>query len=264
MQRPQYFSRSPEEFGGKIPFIVSDIVKQLRVMDALGFEGILRKSGATSQIADLSAELDDGRISDWSKYENVHTIACTLKKYFRDLVDTDPLFPKALYNDLCKIPKNSNREQMVTEYKQIIGQMTLPRKLTAAFLFRFLHEVTTIESNKMTANNVAIVFAPNLLSYPGTITPEESLQHTAMQNKTIATLISLTEEVFGDINVTEKAFIEDEDMPIIAVPPIRQTDIEKFTQLQSIRNQSVIPFVPYELLSDPNFARPTRVVAFPE
>lgn len=264
MQRPQYFSRPPEHFGGKIPFIVTDIIECLRAKDALKLEGILRKSGAASQIADLSLELDQGRIADWSKYENVHTIACTLKKYFRDLVDTDPIFPKNLYERVCNIPKNTNKEQMITEYKKLIGELPVARRLTLAFLFRFLYEITTIESNKMTSNNIAIVFAPNLLAYPEGISAEESLQYTALQNRTIATMIANTEEIFGDIEINEKSFITDEDMPIIADPPIRQSDIDKFTQLQEIRKKSVIQFVPYELLSDPNFVRPTRVVTFPD
>ena len=75
-------------------------------------------------------------------------------------------------------------------------------------------------------------------------------------------MITLSDEVFSDIEITDKCFITDEELEIIREPPIRQSDIEKFTELYEIRKKSVIPFVPHEFLSDPNFVRPNRVVTF--
>ena len=261
---PQFFTRSPEQFGGKIPFVVSDLINRLREMEGQKAEGIFRMSGAASGIAGLCSELDNGRVADWSVYSNVHTVACALKKYFRDMVVADPLIPAVFYNDMLAIPKTTDQDAQVEAYKKIVAQLSPARRLTLAFVFRFLHEVMQSETSKMNANNLAIVFSPNVLSPIGGPTVEHTLKNNLDQNKTVASLVTLTDRVFADVEIGENCFVSDDEIEALKPPPLAKDDIDRFMELREIRKRSMIPFVPYDLLKDPNFRRPTRAVSFEE
>lgn len=265
-ESPQYFTRSPEQFGGKIPFIVTDLIEKLRELDGAKAEGIFRLSGPTSEISDLCSSLDHGRVK-LTKYDNVHTIACTLKKYFRDMVQKDPLVPYEYYDDIISIPKNSKTpEEAVLKYKEIIHHLSISRQHTLAYLFRFLKEVMDSPTSKMNANNISIVFAPNILASKGSDgeSAELRLKNNSIQNKTFALMVENTDKIFDDINITQASFITDEDLVILSSPPIDVKDIPQFIEIRALRRQSLIPFVPYELLENPNFVRPNRVVHIPK
>ena len=258
----QFFTRPPEQFGGKIPFVVTDLIDRLREMGAQNVEGVFRMSGSASGIADLSAELNNGRVTDWSKYPNVHTVACALKKYFRDMVGTDPLIPTVFYNEVLAIPGAPTDDEKVAKFKAVIGELTKVRRLTMAYLFRFLFEVSQSEVSKMHAGNIAIVFSPNLLSPEGGPTVEHTLLNTGDQNNAIKTLVSLTERVFDDVEIPETAVLTDSEIEELKTPPMGKEDIRRFKELRELRKRSVIPFAPYEFISDPAFERPSRSISF--
>ncbi|EAY05197.1 RhoGAP domain containing protein [Trichomonas vaginalis G3] len=258
---PRFFSRQPEQFGGKIPFIVTDIIDELRKQNATDAEGIFRLSGSAAQVTELLLELDSGRVKDWSKYNSVHTIACTLKKYFREMIPNYPLFPHSIYGDLQDASNQANKQIMIEKYKASFEKLSKPRQLTIAYLFKYILEIEENKAkNKMNAVNLAIVFSQNLLCSLDT-SKEATLINNAIQNKIIQTLIDVGHQVFDDIN-TDGAILTDDDMPIIAIPPVPKSDIEKFIMLRDIRRRSYIPYIPADMFRDPRFVRPTRTVVF--
>ena len=261
---PQYFSRSPEHFGGKIPFIVTDLIEKLRELGGVDAEGIFRLSGSAEGISNLCRELDKGRVKDWSPYTNIHTIACTLKKYFRDLVPKDPLIPCEYYNEMVNIPEISKTtEEAVQKYKLILKNLSSSRLLTFAYLFKFFADVAASPTSKMTSSNLAIVFSPNLLS-PNIQdkTAETQLMNNKSQNKTISMMINNYDKIFDDVEITQNVFINGDDMEVIASPPIEEKDISRCLEIRNLRKQSLIQFIPYELLHNHNFVRPSRIVTF--
>lgn len=260
---PRFFTRLPEQFGGKIPFIVTDIIDELRRENASDSEGIFRLSGSAAQVTELLLELDAGRVKDWSRYNSVHTIACTLKKYFREMIPQNPLFPHAIYNDLHEASQLTNKQMQIDKFKSIFATLSKPRQLTIAYLFKYILEIEENKAkNKMNAQNLAIVFSQNLICSLDT-SKEATLINNAIQNKIIQAIIDVGHQLFDSIE-TDTAKLTDEDMPIIAIPPVPKSDIEKFIMLRDIRRRSYIPYIPADMFRDPRFIRPTRTVVFDE
>lgn len=248
--KPQYFSRSTDEFGGKVPFIVTDLIAKLKSMNAEQVEGIFRLSGSARDISELAFALDQGRITDWTPFQNVHTVACTLKKYFRDNVRTKPLLPFDQYEAFIKIPSEApTDEEAIPRYKEILKNLTEARYMTFAVLLQYLHQISNVDSSKMNAHNLAIVIAPNLLApKPGTRSEEDQIKLNAVQNSTIELMIRLYEQIFSDVQIDESSFITDDDLKILAAPPIDENDKAYIVELRNARKRSLIPFVPYEML----------------
>lgn len=255
---PQYFSRSADEFGGKVPFIVTDLIAKLKSMEAEKVEGIFRLSGSARDISELSFALDQGRVTDWTPYQNVHTIACTLKKYFRDNVRNKPLLPFDYFDAFIDIPiKAQTDDEAIPRYKEIMKKLTEARYMTFAVLLQYLHQISAIETSKMNAHNLAIVIAPNLLApRPGTRSEQDQIKLNALQNNAVELMIRLYEQIFDDFHLDESTFITDEDLKILALPPIDETDLVYIAELRNARKRSLIPFVPSEMLKAASNTQP--------
>ncbi|EAX91197.1 RhoGAP domain containing protein [Trichomonas vaginalis G3] len=243
---PCFFTRLPEQFGGKIPFIVTDLVSRLRELNAINEVGLFRLNGSQADINEIIAKLDKGKIADWSKYSNVHTLANCLKKYFRDKVEKTPFFPATFNNTLEQLSTKSEPE-VTSGLREIILQLPKARIYTLAFIGKFLVDLKQNNAkNKMNASNIAIVIGPNFFNFDPKIT-----------NILFCNLLQHYDEIFNGFEVTEQLFLTDEDMEIIAAPPI---DTNGLLEIITLRKSSVIPYVPSYVLNDPNVSLPTRKV----
>ena len=233
---PHFFARLPEEFGGKIPFIVTDLVTRLRELDAVKTVGLFRLSGSASELNTITSLLDEGRIKDWSKFTSINTIANVLKKYFRDKVETDPFFPVSCNDKLIEASKIEDTQKQLEAFKDIIDQLPRARKLTLAYIVNYFIEIESHQSeNKMNFNNLAIVFAPNLFCN----------DNPTLMNGMFLAMLKGANFLFGDIVLDEKVIITDDDMKIIMAPPV---NIAHVLELRTLRKNSLLSFVPGELV----------------
>ena len=235
---PHFFCRSPEEFGGKIPFIVTDLIQKLRELNAIKTVGIFRLSGSANDINTLVSLLDEGRVKDWSKFTNVNTIATTLKRYFRDKAETNPFFPPSLNERLTAALEITDEQQQSAAFKEIISELPEARKITLAYIVEYLLEVEANQSeNKMNFHNIAIVFAPNLFKF--------DQNNPTLFNSIFTAILKNAKNIFNDIVIDDKYIINDDDMNIIMTPPV---DITNALELRALRKASILSFVPGEIV----------------
>lgn len=95
---------------------------------------------------------------------NVHEVATLLKMYFREL--PDPVVPTTHYNHMLEASVKAHPE-FVEETRNSVAQFPKINCTCLRLLFAFLLRVSLCSSdNKMTTENLGIVFAPNLLRAP--------------------------------------------------------------------------------------------------
>ncbi|ETE66949.1 Myosin-IXa, partial [Ophiophagus hannah] len=128
-------------------------------MHALYTEGIYRKSGSTNKVKELRQGLDtDIERVNLDDY-NIHVIASVFKQWLRDL--PNPLMTFELYE----------------EFLRAMGLLRAPvvkfHCHSISMLFRIALQE---ETNRMSANALAIVFAPCILRCPDTTDPLQSAQ----------------------------------------------------------------------------------------
>uniref|UniRef100_A0A3Q4GLE3 Rho GTPase activating protein 27 n=1 Tax=Neolamprologus brichardi TaxID=32507 RepID=A0A3Q4GLE3_NEOBR len=97
-------------------------------------------------------DLEDGQ------WEDVHVITGALKLFFREL--SEPLFPYSHFNKFI----SAISEHSLT-ISLILSSLPAPNHDTMKLLFGHLHRFVTLyfSDNRMTVQNVAIVFGPTLL-----------------------------------------------------------------------------------------------------
>lgn len=262
-----FFDMPPEAFHGKIPFIVTDLITELKRRNCVDQDGIFRLNGADSRINQLISELDKGRVQDWSKYNNpedIHVISCALKRYFRKMAEKEPLATHEYYQCFIGAMESIKADpKSKPVLNNLVGLLPKIRRIILGYLCKFLYEISQNSAkNRMTPSNLSICFAPNILvSSDETDLPQEvQLQQTNSANDVFAILIEDYQTIFKGINFDDENLLcTEEDFNLFNAPPINVVHIQNQIFRCNFRHGHIIPFVPLcRLIDSQKFKRPTR------
>jgi hypothetical protein len=252
-----YFVMAPEEFHGKIPFPLVDLIKELERRDISKVQGIFRLNGSDTEIKILIAALDQGPIKDWSKYEDIHTISCALKRYFRAMADRESILTTELQDPVIaamKIPDEARQRELLAK---TIRMIPLVRRLSLAYLIRFLTGVAANQAeNLMTPSNLAICFGPNLINQDQ-LALDDALADQHAINGACTLMIKEYATIFAGIDITEDMFCDKDDFDQFNLPPVNIRHVQNQIHRCQFRQGTVIRFVPLCRLVK-KWAPPTR------
>ncbi len=165
----------------------------LMVMAATGIEGIFRLNGSEKRIKELKIQFDSpdryGKGLVWEGY-TVHDAANVLRRYLNDL--PEPVVPLDLYERFreplrghtrqavgdtegTQLVENFNDREAIAKYQQLIKELhPLNRQLLLYILDLLAVFAAKADENRMTAQNLAAIFQPGMLSHPThAMAPEE-------------------------------------------------------------------------------------------
>ncbi|KAK6620475.1 hypothetical protein RUM44_006876 [Polyplax serrata] len=166
----------------RIPNIVSSCLRHIET-HGLHTLGIFRVSSSKKRVRQLRECFDSGKDVCLDEY-CPHDVATLLKEYFRDL--PEPLLCKDLYQAFVLTQKLRNRKLQFEAMQHLIQLLPTSNRDTLWSLLNFLAQVAAncddqksksgemVPGNKMDSNNLATLFAPNILHCcsAGTITKE--------------------------------------------------------------------------------------------
>jgi len=154
-----------EKHQTEYPPIVSLCIEFLSLPECLETEGIFRRAARVVKVKEYQSVINAGGAIEFSTQnlgEDVHLAAVLLKRFFNEL--PEPLFTYGVFEDVMKFEEvpASAKSQFV---KKVINSKLPPRNLALLkYLVDFLEKVIDSSClNKMTASNLAVVFAPNLI-----------------------------------------------------------------------------------------------------
>ncbi|KAK7987981.1 threonine synthase [Apiospora arundinis] len=177
---------------GYVPIVVAKCGVFLKEK-ATGIEGIFRLSGSEKRIKELKVAFDSpdryGKGLVWDGY-TVHDAANVLRRYLNDL--PEPVVPLDLYEKFrdplrghtkqavgdiegSQLVDNFNEEQAIKQYQDLIKNLPpLNRQLLLYILDLLAVFAAKADENRMTAQNLAAIFQPGMLSHPNhAMAPEE-------------------------------------------------------------------------------------------
>uniref|UniRef100_A0A8C0U436 Myosin IXA n=1 Tax=Cyanistes caeruleus TaxID=156563 RepID=A0A8C0U436_CYACU len=175
---------SPRQFGVElsrltseeraVPLLVEKLINYIE-MHGLYTEGIYRKSGSTNKIKELrqglDTDIDNVNLDDY----NIHVIASVFKQWLRDL--PNPLMTFELYEEFLRVMGLQERKETVRGVYSVIDQLSRTHLNTLErLIFHLVRIALQEETNRMSANALAIVFAPCILRCPDTTDPLQSVQ----------------------------------------------------------------------------------------
>lgn len=234
----------PESYGGKIPYIVTDIIVELKRRHAEKLEGLFRLNGSDTQIKLLIDEMDKGKVKDWSKYTDVHTIATALKRYFRTMAANDPIIPFRLYNQIIEVGK-LKEDQMVKELKAIYTKLDPTRYHTYSYLMKYLNHISKFSSiNKMTAKNLGVCFGPNIIVSDHPDNPQ-ALNDSIVVVNIIENTVKNYDKIFNPDELTVSVKCNKEDEVALSLPPLKWSHVVNLMERNRYRQKyGVFKYVP--------------------
>ncbi|KAJ6251092.1 rho/rac/cdc gtpase-activating protein [Anaeramoeba flamelloides] len=149
---------------GKLPTSPPQIIeKTIMYIEEYGLQevGIYRLSGSISKMQYLKKQFNQGvTLNLYDAVDDVKTVSSLLKLYLREL--PEPLLTEKYTNrldNLALLDKQTQIKRLIHVYNRIPEV----NKTILAWLLPHLYRVTlNSQINKMTANNLAIVFSPTL------------------------------------------------------------------------------------------------------
>ncbi|EGD78302.1 hypothetical protein PTSG_12878 [Salpingoeca rosetta] len=193
----------------RVPKVVASCVAFLTKY-GLEQEGVFRVPGRTALIEELRAgfENDVDMLKDATPLDfNVSAVAGLLKLFLREL--PNPVFTRNLHDTFREIARLSNEDDRIAQLKETIANY-LPTAHTEVLrdVLNLLHAVAErSEINKMSAANLAVVFAPTLMRKGSNKPPaqldsadalEAAMQDDQLVKDLLVTCISRVGDIFPD------------------------------------------------------------------
>ncbi|KAI9495249.1 hypothetical protein BDB00DRAFT_259047 [Zychaea mexicana] len=156
---------------GIIPLVVAKCGSFLKA-HALQTEGIFRISGSTKRINALQAIFDDPKESyglnlNWLGY-TAHDASTALRRYLNKL--PEPVIPHAFYKDFRNVMSDNHYhslEERIEAFQHLIQHLPIPHQHLLLYMLDLLSLfASNAAETKMDAANLAVVFAPGILSHP--------------------------------------------------------------------------------------------------
>ncbi|KAI8628643.1 RhoGAP-domain-containing protein [Xylariaceae sp. FL1651] len=177
---------------GYVPIVVAKCGVYLKEK-ATSIEGIFRLNGSEKRIKELKIQFDSpdryGKGLVWDGY-TVHDAANVLRRYLNDL--PEPVVPLDLYahfreplrghtkqavgdTEGTQFVENFDELEAIAKYQQLIKELPpLNRQLLLYILDLLAVFAAKADENRMTAQNLAAIFQPGMLSHPQhAMAPEE-------------------------------------------------------------------------------------------
>ncbi|XP_068598341.1 unconventional myosin-IXAa [Brachionichthys hirsutus] len=170
-----------------VPLVVEKLINYIE-LHGLYTEGIYRKSGSTNKIKELKQGLDtDVGSMNLDEY-NIHVIASVFKQWLRDL--PNPLLTFELYEEFIRAMGLQDKKEMTRGVYSIIDQLQRTHLSTLErLIFHLVSIALQEETNRMSANALAIVFAPCILRCPDTTDPLQSVQDISKTTACVEVII---------------------------------------------------------------------------
>ncbi|XP_072577208.1 GEM-interacting protein isoform X3 [Vulpes vulpes] len=217
------FLQLPRDFPEEVPFVITRCTAEIE-QRALGVQGIYRVSGSRVRVERLCQAFENGRALVDMSGNSPHDVSSVLKRFLQEL--TDPVVPFHLYDAFISLAKTLHADpghdpgtpspspEVIRSLKTLLVQLPDSNYSTLRHLVAHLFRVAAqFEENKMSANNLGIVFGPTLLRPPdgpgaagaGSVT---CLLDSGHQAQLVEFLIVYYEQIFGM-----------DDLPVATEPP---------------------------------------------
>lgn len=150
-----------ENTGHIIPPVVQDVVEYLR-LHALDTEGVFRRTANAAVLRQTQQKFNMGETVDFDAIGDITIPSVVLKTFLRDL--QEPILTFELYEPIMKLYGQEKDRQIIEARRMLTEELPHDNYQVLKYILDLLVEVAAhSEKNRMTTQNLAIVFGPNLI-----------------------------------------------------------------------------------------------------
>ncbi|XP_062501489.1 rho GTPase-activating protein 32-like isoform X2 [Corticium candelabrum] len=224
-----------------VPLVVERCTKMIEKYGIV--EGVYRLPGISSNVNRLRQSFDaheDPNLEVDQYLGDIQCLASLCKMYFREL--PNPLFTYQLYDTFeaaCRMEEGTLKQQ--NAIATVLGQLPPPHLSTTEFLMKHLARLALhSDETKMTAKNLSIVWAPNLMKPQSSSIGDVGMIDISSPSVVVRSLITNVDWYFGEPGLAAMAASAN-----IQIPPLvrsaTQNPPDGFLSLRSNRGNLTPP-----------------------
>lgn len=180
---------------GILPKPIMDMLLLL-YHDGPSTKGIFRRSANAKTCKELKEKLNSGNDVQMDG-ESVFVAAAVITDFLRNIPDS--ILSSQMYELWMEAMETENTEAKLGTIKRLVQQLPEANFVLLHHLFGVLHHIEkNSEENQMTASNLALCIAPNMLWLPSPTGPEEESKSTRKVATLIQFLIENAPQIFGE------------------------------------------------------------------
>lgn len=187
-----------EQDGTTVPLVVFQCTKCVEEF-GINSQGIYRRSGSAVQVESIKQMFERNRAAELRTpadfMYDINIVAVAVKQYFREL--PDPLLTIERYHGFIEAAKVEDDDIRCRSIHELINSLPDANYATLRYLAFHLDKISQNEANnKMNIQNLAIVWAPNLLI-------KDHVADTALQCRVIESILRHVREIFEEDDYAE-------------------------------------------------------------
>ncbi|XP_069468596.1 rho GTPase-activating protein 20-like isoform X2 [Ambystoma mexicanum] len=180
---------------GSLPKPIMDMLLLL-YREGPSTRGIFRRSANAKTCKELKEKLNSGDEVQMGE-ESVFVAAAVITDFLRNIPDS--VLSSEMYGLWMDATDMQHHEYKIEAIKSLLEKLPEANLILLRHLFKVLHHIEeNSEENQMTAFNLALCIAPNMLWLPTPTGPEEESRSTRKVATLVQFLIENSENIFGD------------------------------------------------------------------
>lgn len=259
------------------------VLKCIEAVEARGIhlQGIYRVSSSKSSIHSLKDAFDSdaSTIDPHDPQVDPHTSAGALKLYLREL--PDPVFTYDLYEEFIAVGRSTlsvSYDAMNSQLQPLLERLPPHNRSTLDTILKHLYRVSTFEpQNKMSIQNMAVIFGPTLIRPPPD-NLEQLVGNTEIHCKIVEVLLIKGPWIPNEEPATYESYVETSRST--GPPPVAKRE-QRGGSLESSSGPPVVrrelkpgtprtsrpvstPFPPHPSVSLPSYTQPSAIMEEPD
>ncbi|XP_043913629.1 rho GTPase-activating protein 20-like isoform X2 [Protopterus annectens] len=179
---------------GILPKPIMDMLLLL-YHDGPSTKGIFRRSANAKTCKELKEKLNSGNDVQMDG-ESVFVAAAVITDFLRNIPDS--ILSSQMYELWMEAMETENTEEKLGTIKRLVQQLPDANFILLRHLFGVLYHIEkNSEENQMTASNLALCIAPNMLWLPSPTGPEQESKSTRKVAMLVQFLIEKSPQIFG-------------------------------------------------------------------
>uniref|UniRef100_A0A0N4ZU59 Myosin motor domain-containing protein n=1 Tax=Parastrongyloides trichosuri TaxID=131310 RepID=A0A0N4ZU59_PARTI len=239
-----------------IPTVLNSLLMNIELR-ALFVEGLYRKTGSLATVRATRKQIEMCEDYDTLNFDDipVHVVTTLVKAFFRELVE--PLITFELYENFINVSEVEDNMERVRCLSVMTDLLPKCNKCVLDRLMYHLARVAYQETvNRMSASNLALIFAPCILRRQQTVHAQEQLQDVHKQAICVQTLI---EEKLRQYKATLTQIVEIEQATEKVSENLRK--IDEHRRLSECIVNSKMSIIKEESMSDITKSEPVLKVS---
>ena len=141
------FDEPIEFYHGRIPFILVDLITQLKKLNSKNSREIFNPNCADDALNYLISHLKSNKIYNWSIYTSISRLSVSLVIYLNCLTRNEPLISKNIQSRLLSI-NFDNKKMAVSTLRNVLVDLYPGRYRTLLYITNYLREINIISEER--------------------------------------------------------------------------------------------------------------------